>query len=162
MVLPDSFGMLTGLQKLTLDGNPWRIPPREVAQRGKELIDPSTFVHSFGSLYGEFETLMFFSVFGSQVVCLISEILTAAKNGDISLAVLEFMNNLVEQREIERARPPKTGLVSMMTVFRKKNKSKKFKVKDTWTSISRLDICSRRATLLSATGSSGDFLICSA
>jgi hypothetical protein len=41
------------------------------------------------------------------------------------------MNNLVEQREIERARPPKTGLVSMMTVFRKKNKSKKFKVKDT-------------------------------
>ncbi|CAK9222284.1 unnamed protein product [Sphagnum troendelagicum] len=46
-------------------------------------------------------------------------------------AVLEFMNNLVEQREIERARPPKTGLVSMMTVFRKKNKSKKFSVKDT-------------------------------
>jgi hypothetical protein len=41
------------------------------------------------------------------------------------------MNNLVEQREIERAQPPKTGLVSMMTVFRKKNKSKKFNVKDT-------------------------------
>jgi hypothetical protein len=31
-----------------------------------------------------------------------------------------------------------------------------------WTSISRLDICCQRATLLSATGSSGDFLICSA
>ncbi len=80
MVLPDSFGMLTGLQKLTLDGNPWRIPPQEVAQQGKEVIYPSTFVHSSGSLYGEFESLMFFSVFGSQVVCLISEILTTAKS----------------------------------------------------------------------------------
>ncbi|CAK9194088.1 unnamed protein product [Sphagnum troendelagicum] len=45
-------------------------------------------------------------------------------------AVLEFMRNLVQQQEIDKAQPPKTGLVSLMTVFRKRSKSKKFKVKE--------------------------------
>jgi len=64
-VLPDSFSMLTGLQKLALDGNPLRIPPREVAEQGKEVLDPQLVnecVHSFGSLEVGFENALSFLV----------------------------------------------------------------------------------------------------
>lgn len=45
-------------------------------------------------------------------------------------AVLEFMNNMLQQQEVnERGRAKKSSLASLMTVF-KKNKSAKFTVKE--------------------------------
>ncbi|XP_073392602.1 plant intracellular Ras-group-related LRR protein 4-like [Physcomitrium patens] len=37
-ILPLSFAMLTGLEKLEMNENPWVVPPLDVVKRGKEAV----------------------------------------------------------------------------------------------------------------------------
>lgn len=37
-ILPDSFALLTNLQELDLSGNHWRLPPKDIADQGREAV----------------------------------------------------------------------------------------------------------------------------